>query len=376
MTGKRTAAGPVLIMAGGTGGHVFPALAVAQELLDAGMTVAWMGTRTGLEASVVPKLGLQINWVRVHGLRGKSVMRLAVAPFWLLFALLQALLILLRVRPCVVLGMGGYLSGPGGLMAWLMRYPLLIHEQNSVAGLTNRWLSIIATCSMEAFANSLPANRHPVHTGNPVRLSIRQLPVPERRLAQRSGPIRLLVLGGSLGAQVLNETVPAALGLLAAGQRPEVWHQTGAATLELAQRRYREANVTGVITPFIEDMDTAYGWADLVVCRAGAMTVAELAAVGVASLLVPYPHAVDDHQSGNAGFLVDAGAALLIRQEELTPQHLTDVLAEFGQARERLLRMACNARRVAKPDAGRQVADLCLQFADDDTRTHPPGAPG
>jgi len=356
-------AGPVLIMAGGTGGHVFPAVAVAQELLDSGIAVVWMGTRAGLEARVVPQLGLPIEWVHIRGLRGKSVLRLIVAPFMLIFALWQAFLILLRVRPCVVLGMGGYLSGPGGLVAWMMGYPLLIHEQNSVAGLTNRWLSIVATCSMEAFADTLPAKRNSVHTGNPVRSSIQNLPVPEQRFSQRAGPIRLLVLGGSLGAQVLNETVPAALALISCEQRPEIWHQAGKDTVELARRRYREANVEGRVTAFIEDMDTAYGWADLVICRAGAMTIAELAAVGVASLLVPYPHAVDDHQTTNGNYLVDADAAILIPQAKLNPEKLAQLLAEFGSARERLLTMACNARRVAKPHAARRIADLCTQTA-------------
>jgi len=351
-------------MAGGTGGHVYPALAVAQELLDAGIAVVWMGTRLGLEARVVPKMGLPIEWIHISGLRGKSVVRLVIAPFTLLLALMQAFLILLRVRPCAVLGMGGYLSGPGGLMAWMMGYPLLIHEQNSVAGLTNRWLSNVAKCSMEAFPGTLPAAHHPIHTGNPVRRSIQSLPIPEQRLAGRSGPIRLLVLGGSLGAQVLNETVPAALGLMHSRQHPEVWHQAGEATLGLAEQRYREVKIDGRVTPFIEDMDQAYGWADLVVCRAGAMTIAELAAVGVASILVPYPHAVDDHQSRNANYLVDAGAAILVPQSNLTPEYLANVLAEFSNAREQLLKMACNARRVAKPDAGSHVADLCRQMGD------------
>ncbi len=363
MSRTKGLAGPVLIMAGGTGGHVFPAVAVAQELLDSGIAVVWMGTRAGLEARIVPQLGLPIEWVRIRGLRGKSVLRLVAAPFMLLFALWQAFLILLRVRPCVVLGMGGYLSGPGGLVAWMMGYPLLIHEQNSVAGFTNRWLSIVATCSMEAFANTLPAKRNSVHTGNPVRSSIQNLPIPERRLARRAGPIRLFVLGGSLGAQVLNETVPAALALIACEQRPEVWHQAGKATVELAQRRYHEANVEGRVTAFIEDMDTAYGWADLVICRAGAMTVAELAAVGVASLLVPYAHAVDDHQTINGKCLVDAGAAILIPQAELNPENLAQLLTEFGNTRERLLAMACNARRIAKPHAARHIADICMQIA-------------
>lgn len=351
---------PILIMAGGTGGHVFPALAVARELRARGAPVVWLGTHRGLEARVVPEAGFPMEWVKVSGLRGKGVLKWFQAPFMLTLALWQALGVLWRVRPLAVLGMGGFVTGPGGLMAWLTRRPLLIHEQNSVAGLTNRLLAPLACRVMEAFPGSLP---RALHTGNPVREEIAALPVPAERFAGRQGALRLLVLGGSLGAQVLNEVVPAALARIAPGERPEVWHQTGSRNLEAGRRAYQEAGVTARVEPFLEDMAAAYGWADLVVCRAGALTIAELAAAGVGAVLVPYPHAVDDHQTGNARYLVEQGAARLIPQSELTATALGKVLDEFIHRPERLRDMAGRARALARPVAARQVADLCLEVA-------------
>lgn len=351
---------PVLIMAGGTGGHVFPALAVARELLHAGVPVIWLGTRKGLEARVVPEAGIPMQWVKVSGLRGKGVLRLLMAPFMLAIALWQAFVVMLRIRPGVVLGMGGFVTGPGGVMARLLRRPLLIHEQNSVAGMTNRWLSRIATQVMEAFPGALPGA---VHTGNPVRADIAGLPPPGERLAGRNGRLRVLVLGGSLGAQALNETVPKALARLDESSRPEVMHQTGTRTLAAALDAYKVAGLDAQIEPFIEDMASAYAWADIVICRAGALTVAELAAAGIGSVLVPYPFAVDDHQTGNARFLEDADAAILLPQTELEPTRLAELLAGFVARRERLLEMAQAARRLAKPDAARQVSELCLAAA-------------
>ncbi|HEY9199571.1 MAG TPA: undecaprenyldiphospho-muramoylpentapeptide beta-N-acetylglucosaminyltransferase, partial [Gammaproteobacteria bacterium] len=307
----------VLIMAGGTGGHVFPALAVADELRRAGQPVLWLGTQEGLEAKVVPAAGLPVAWIRVRGLRGKGLLRLLSAPFMLAGALWQAGSVLLRARPRAVLGMGGFVTGPGGFMAWLLRRPLLIHEQNSVAGLTNRLLAPLAGRVLEAFPGSLPARVHPVHTGNPVRGAITEVVPPRERFAARSGRTRLLVLGGSLGAQALNEILPQALALLPSGQRPEVRHQAGMKLIDAARAAYRRAGVEAQVDAFVDDMAAAYAWADLVVCRAGALTIAELTAVGVGAILVPYPHAVDDHQTGNARYLVNAGAALLIPQSEL-----------------------------------------------------------
>lgn len=349
----------VVIMAGGTGGHVFPALAVAERLRGQGVNVVWMGTRRGLEAQVVPAAGIPMEWVAISGLRGKGALSWLLAPFKLALALFQSMGILLRRRPMAVLGMGGFVAGPGGLAAWLLRRPLLIHEQNAVAGLTNRLLARLAHRAMEAFPGSLGPKA--VLTGNPVRPEIAALPAPEQRLAGRSERLRLLVLGGSLGAQALNETVPAALAQIGPAQRPEVWHQAGARNIDEARRSYADAGVEARVVPFIANMAEAYAWADLVLCRAGALTVAELAAAGVGSILVPFPHAVDDHQTRNAEYLVREGAALLIPQRQLDAARLRDLLLELGQDRGRLLGMAAAARRVAQPDAAERVAALCLE---------------
>lgn len=353
----------VLIMAGGTGGHVFPALAVADELRRAGQSVLWLGTQEGLEAKIVPAAGLPVAWITVHGLRGKGARRWLTAPFMLLGSLWQAGRVLLRARPRAVLGMGGFVTGPGGFAAWLLRKPLAIHEQNSVSGLTNRLLAPLAQRAMEAFPGSLPARVHPLHTGNPVRGAIIQVPPPRERFAHRSGRPRLLVLGGSLGAQALNETVPQALARLPAEQRPEVRHQAGTKHIDAARAAYTRAEVTAQVDAFVDDMAAAYAWADLVVCRAGALTVAELTAVGVGAVLVPFPFAVDDHQTGNAQYLVNAGAALLIPQSELKVERLTALLRELFSQPSRLLTMAEAARALARPDAARVVANECLRLA-------------
>jgi len=365
---------PVLIMAGGTGGHVFPALAVAAELSARGIAVTWLGTRRGLEARVVPAAGYPLETMRVSGLRGKGVLRLLLAPFMLLIALLQALLIQLRLRPCAVLGMGGFASGPGGVIAWLLRRPLLVHEQNSVAGMTNRWLAPFARTVMEAFPGSLPAKYHPVHTGNPVRVEITQLPSPAERFAARSGALRVLVIGGSLGAHALNETVPAAVRQLAAGQSLQLHHQTGRADEAGVAAAYAGLGMVARVEAFIEDMAAAYAWADVVICRAGALTVAELAVVGVASVLVPFPHATDDHQTANARFLADAGAAILLPQATMTADRLAGLLADFLEQRNMLVEMAARAHELALPDAARRVAALCLQAAGIDSHAVNTGA--
>ena len=356
---------PILIMAGGTGGHVFPALAVARVLREQGAEVVWLGTRQGLEARVVPAAGFPVAWVRVRGLRGKALLQRLQAPFMLALALLQSLWVMLKLRPAVVLGMGGFVTGPGGLMAWLLRRPLVIHEQNSVAGMTNRWLAPLARQVLVAFPGALPGAHH---TGNPVRADIAALPAPEARLGGHAGVPRLLVLGGSLGAQALNESLPAAIARLPEALRPEVWHQTGTRHLQAGQAAYAAAGVAARVEAFVDDMAAAYGWADLVVCRAGALTVAELAAAGVGAILVPYPHAVDDHQTGNARYLAEQGAALLLPQPELEPERLGVLLGELLGDRERLLDMARRARALAQPDAARQVAQACLAAAGRDWR--------
>jgi UDP-N-acetylglucosamine--N-acetylmuramyl-(pentapeptide) pyrophosphoryl-undecaprenol N-acetylglucosamine transferase len=359
---------PVLIMAGGTGGHVFPALAVADELSSRGVPVSWLGSRRGLEARVVPAAGYVLSSIRVSGLRGKGVLHLLIAPFMLAFAVFQSLVIFLRLRPMAVLGMGGFASGPGGLVAWLLRCPLVIHEQNSVAGLTNRLLAPLARYVLEAFPGSLPAARHAVHTGNPVRDAIAALPEPAQRMGERSGALHLLVIGGSLGAQALNRVVPQAVARLSLEARPQIHHQTGQADADAVRTRYRELGSDARVDAFVEDMAAAYAWADLVVCRAGALTVAELCAAGVASILVPFPHATDDHQTGNAGYLADAGAAVLVPQPELTAESLAERLVAYRADRSALLEMASRARGLARPDAARRVAGFCLQAAGQEPR--------
>ncbi|MEZ5582422.1 MAG: undecaprenyldiphospho-muramoylpentapeptide beta-N-acetylglucosaminyltransferase [Candidatus Competibacteraceae bacterium] len=351
---------PVLIMAGGTGGHVFPALAVAERLQVHDMPVVWMGTPHGLEAQLIPPTGIPMEFIGVSGLRGTGWKRLLAAPLMLSRALRQAAAVLLRVKPCLALGMGGFASGPGGLMARCLGIPLVVHEQNALAGFTNRCLSRIAKPVLEAFPNSFPAARQALCVGNPVRTSIADLPKPTQRFTERCGPARLLVLGGSQGAWQLNQWVPEALAAMPAAQRPTVWHQTGgkwhAATVQL----YNKAAIAARAVPFIQDMAEAYGWADLVLCRAGALTVAELATAGVGSILVPFPHAVGDHQTANARFLEQAGAALLRQQADLTPAQLTALLGELLNDRSRLLAMANAAQRLARPDAAERIATLCL----------------
>lgn len=353
----------ILIMAGGTGGHVFPALAVAHELKARGAEVSWLGTRRGLEAEVVPAAGLPIDYISIAGLRGKGMAGWLLAPWRLSVALMQALRVLSRRRPTAVLGMGGFVTGPGGVAAKLSGLPLIIHEQNAIAGLTNRLLARIADQVLEAFPGAVGGEKVQ-HTGNPIRSDIVQLADPAERYAMRQGPIRLFVLGGSLGAMVFNETLPKALALLPDAMRPEVRHQTGKRNLELTRQRYSEGGVEAELLPFIEDMAGAYAWADLVLCRSGALTVSELAAAGLPALLVPYPHAVDDHQSANGRFLADAGAAELLPQSTLSAESLAAVLKGYCEeptrGRERLLEMAQRARQLAKPEATQRVAEICI----------------
>ncbi|NIR28605.1 MAG: undecaprenyldiphospho-muramoylpentapeptide beta-N-acetylglucosaminyltransferase [Gammaproteobacteria bacterium] len=351
----------VLIMAGGTGGHVYPALAVAERFQAQGLHVHWLGTREGLEARVVPHARIPLHLIRVRGLRGKGALSWLQAPARLLVALAQSLGVIRRVHPDIVLGMGGFVTGPGGLAAWLMRRPLVIHEQNAIPGLTNRVLGRFARVVMEAFPGSFPPRYRAQHTGNPVRPAIEALPAPEVRLAQRSGPLHVLVLGGSQGARVLNEVVPVALRAMPVPEMVRVCHQAGANHLETARAHYAAAGTQAELVAFIENMAEAYAWADLVVCRAGAMTIAELAAAGAASVLVPFPHAVDDHQTHNARFLSEHGAAVLIRQAELTAQRLCGLLTDLHGARERLLAMARAARALAVPDAAGRVTALCTE---------------
>ncbi len=348
----------ILIMAGGTGGHIFPALAVADVLRDKGWHVTWLGAPQSMEAEIVPKHGYEMAMVRFSGLRGKGALRKLMLPFNLLLALWQSAVALFRCRPDVALGMGGYITFPGGLMAALLRCPLAIHEQNSVAGLSNRALALVAGKVLSGFPGVL---KNAVWCGNPVRSQIEALPAPEKRYAERMGALRLMVVGGSLGAQALNDAVPKALARLPVDKRPEVLHQTGRAHHESVFRLYREVGVAADVRPFIDDMAESYGNADLVICRAGALTIAELAAAGVASILVPYPFAVDDHQTHNAKFLSDQGAAILMPQAELDPERLAEVLK--GLDREKLGGMAQKARKMAKAHAAEAVAEACMELA-------------
>lgn len=347
-----------MIMAGGTGGHVMPGLAVAQQMRSRGWRVLWMGNPAGMEATLVPRHGFEMRWVRFGGLRGKGWATRLMLPLNLLRASWQALRALRESRPGVVLGLGGYITFPGGLMSSLLGVPLVLHEQNSVAGLANRVLSRVADRVLVAFPETLPGAEW---CGNPVRDEIAAIAPPAARFAGREGPLEVLVVGGSLGAKALNEVVPEALALLAPHERPRVTHQSGRAHRDALGENYRRAGVEARVVDFIDDMAGAYAQADLVICRAGAMTVSELAAVGVASVLVPYPHAVDDHQTGNAAFLSDRGAALLVPQAELDAGRLAGLLRELTRAR--LLGMAERAREAARPDATGRVAQVCETVA-------------
>lgn len=353
----------VMVMAGGTGGHVFPALAVAEELRRRGCEVTWLGAPDSFEARVVPQHGFAIDWVDAFRLRGQGKGGLLLAPFKMLRAMGQAWRAIRRSRPQVLLGMGGFVTGPGGLVARLLRLPLVIHEQNAIPGMTNQWLARIAVRVLEAFPGSFPTERGAVTLGNPVRREIADLDAPERRFEDRLGPCRVLVIGGSLGATALNAILPEALALLAPEHRPRVRHQAGRGKLDTARKAYAEAGVEAEVSEFLDDMAAAYAWADLVVCRSGALTVTELAAAGVGSILVPFPHAVDDHQTHNARFLSEPGAGVLIQQRELDEARLAGLLAELCADRPRLLNMARVARRLAKPDATERVADICEQVA-------------
>ncbi|HEY1899173.1 MAG TPA: undecaprenyldiphospho-muramoylpentapeptide beta-N-acetylglucosaminyltransferase [Steroidobacteraceae bacterium] len=355
---------PVLIMAGGTGGHVYPALALARLLRRRSQPVVWLGTHKGLESRVVPAEQIPIEWLSVGGVRGKGWLTLCGAPFRLVLALWQALRVMRRHRPAAVVGLGGFVTGPGGVAAWLTRRPLIIHEQNAVAGFTNRCLSHLADEVLEAFPNSFSNAVRARTIGNPVREDIAAAATPQVRFSGRHGAINVLVFGGSQGAVRLNTVVPLALAALGAGLRLNVRHQAGARWQDAAVQNYAKSGVRAEVTAFIEDMAEAYGWADLVICRSGALTVCELAAVGVASILVPFPAAVDDHQTVNARYLVDQDAALLIADRDLTPQRLCEILQKLCADRVQLLEMAIRARDLAQPRAAQDLAQACLRYTE------------
>ena len=348
----------IMIMAGGTGGHVMPGLAVAQVMRERGWRVEWLGNPGGMEATLVPRHGITMRWVRFGGVRGKGLVTKLMLPLNLLRAFVQAFAALRAARPSVVLGMGGYTAFPGGMMAALAGIPLVLHEQNAVAGLTNKVLARVADRVLVAFPDALAGG---TWTGNPVRAELAQVAPPDERFVGREGPLRLLVVGGSLGARALNQAVPRALARIALETRPQVVHQSGKGNLDTLSDAYRDAGVQAEVVEFVDDMAAAYARADLVICRSGAITVAELAAVGVASVLVPYPHAVDDHQSANARFLCERGAAVLMAQDALEPAALARLIESFD--RTRLARMAGLARQAARPDSAAEVATVCEEVA-------------
>jgi UDP-N-acetylglucosamine--N-acetylmuramyl-(pentapeptide) pyrophosphoryl-undecaprenol N-acetylglucosamine transferase len=353
----------IMIMAGGTGGHVFPALALARLLREQKYEVIWLGTRRGIEARLVPAEHIPIEWISIGGLRGKGRLALLAAPVRLSRALLQALAAMRRHRPAVVVGLGGFVTGPGGVAAWLTRRPLLIHEQNAIAGFTNRCLARLARAVFEAFPNSFGGGVEAQLVGNPVRREFFALAAPAARFAQRSGAIRLLVVGGSQGATRLNAVVPHAVAKLASHIPLDVRHQAGERWIEGARRSYTEAGVRAEVVPFVDDMAGAFAWADLVICRSGALTIAELAAAGVAAILVPFPAAVDDHQTANARYLVAESAAVLIADRDLTADTLAAELERLCAGRGKLLAMAERARLLAKPRAAEDLARACMQAA-------------
>lgn len=349
----------VLIMAGGTGGHVFPGLAVANCLREHGVDVHWLGTQQGLEARLIPEAAIPLHLITITGLRGKGIKPLLTAPLRVSIAIKQAWRIMRDVKPDVVIGMGGFVSGPGGIASWLAGRPLIIHEQNAKAGFTNKMLARFARYILEGFPAAFADSPNVLNVGNPVRPEIANLSPPQERLQPPRTRCRLLILGGSLGAQALNTVVPRALAEIAIQERPEVWHQTGDKHFEAAKKHYADLQVQAELQPFISDMAHAYAWADMVVCRAGALTVAELCAAGLGAIFVPFPHAVDDHQTANAAFMVENHAALCIQQSELTEAQLADIVRQYVKSPEKRLAMAQAAYQLRKVNVAEKIFELC-----------------
>lgn len=349
---------PIMIMAGGTGGHIFPGIAVAKELRKRGIPVVWLGGKTGLETRLVPQAGFELETIAFSGVRGKGLMTLVMAPWRLLRAVFAARAVMRRVRPASVLSMGGYAAAPGGIAAWFARVPLVVHEQNRVAGFANRLLARFARRVLGGFADGLP---NAEWVGNPVRAEIAALPAPRERIADRDGALRVLVLGGSQGAMSLNTLLPQVFQRRRHSLHLAIRHQCGARHLEKTVSVYAAADVAAEVAAFIDDMAAAYAWADLVICRAGALTLAELCAAGVGALLVPYPAAVDDHQTRNAEVLVQAGAARRVAEDDDFIKNLGAQLDDLARERFRLLTMANAARALARPDAATRIADICVE---------------
>jgi UDP-N-acetylglucosamine--N-acetylmuramyl-(pentapeptide) pyrophosphoryl-undecaprenol N-acetylglucosamine transferase len=347
----------MIIMAGGTGGHIYPGLAVAEALANKGVSVEWLGTKAGLEATLVPRHAIPFHAISVAGLRGRGRLNYFFAPFTLLKALVQTIRIFKKVKPEVVLGMGGFASGPGGVAAWLMRIPVLIHEQNAIPGLTNKLLARLSRRVMMGFSGAF-SGKKTVYTGNPLRADFCEISPHKKTITH---PLKILVIGGSRGAAFLNQLLPNCMGSFAKELRLEVWHQTGEKDAREVKSAYEKQSFSAKVMPYVEDMKAAFQWADLVVCRAGAMTVAEVSAAGCPALFVPYPHAVDDHQTKNAKALVDKKAALLLPQSQLTPERLKEVITGFYHDLDSLLAMSMAMFQTAKVDATLLVANECME---------------
>ncbi len=350
----------IIIMAGGTGGHIFPGLAVAERLKTRGAEVSWLGARRGLENTLVPEHGIALDTLNMQGVRGKGLKGWLKAPFLVLKAVWEARRVLRAHRPDAVLSMGGYAAAPGGLAAWVSGVPLLVHEQNRVPGMTNRLLARFARRIFEGFPNSFRSRRKVQAVGNPVRSAIAQIAAPDERYRRREGPARILIFGGSQGARALNRLLPEAIAMMTLDEAPRIRHQAGRGQVENTRQRYQQYRFDAEVTEFIRDMAGAYAWADLVVCRAGASTVSELAAAGLPALFVPFPAAVDDHQTRNAEYLSEVNAAQILPEQGLTPARLSQVLSALCGSRERLAQMANAARGRAFYRAADEVADYCL----------------
>ncbi len=357
----------ILIMAGGTGGHVIPALSVAEYLRSLDVQLAWLGTRNGIEAELVPAKDIDIHFLNIEGIRGRGLAAVVKAPLLLWRSIRQALSVMAEFQPQVILGMGGFASGPGAVAAWLKRIPIVIHEQNSIAGTTNRITSLFARRVLQGFPETLARGEW---LGNPVRANISQLSHPEQRLNNRKGKLRLLIVGGSRGALAINQLLPKALAKLDLALMPEIWHQTGKAHLEITRDTYRQQGIevdndSIRVVPFIDSMAEAYYWCDFVICRAGALTVAELTSAGIGALLIPFPFAIDDHQTSNGRLLVDHDAAFMMAQSEITEQILSELIRDISANPTQRLKMAVNARKLAKNDAAEKVAKVCLEVIND-----------
>lgn len=353
----------VLIMAGGTGGHVFPGLAAAHYFRGRGVDVHWLGTSSGLEARVIPEHHIPLHFITISGLRGKGIKPLLTAPYHIFQGIWQARKIMKELKPDVVIGMGGFVSGPGGVASWLSRVPLVIHEQNAKAGLTNKLLSVLAKRVMQGFPGAFKAGSKVVTIGNPVRTEIENIPAPELRIPSDRKPFRMLVLGGSLGAKALNEMVPHSLSLMNAELRPEVMHQTGDKHFQETKNLYESIGIKANLVPFVKDMAEVYSWADMVLCRAGALTVAELCAAGLGAIFVPFPHAVDDHQTANAEFMVKEDAALCVQQKDLTQERLADIVEQFALSPVKRLEMAQAAYRLRQVHVTEKIYDICEEIS-------------